>query len=106
MATTDLSDIPTPPSLHSPITQATDKTAPFKYGTSTNRYLTHISCDKPIYKPKEQALFRGVILNAFTFAPLTKNVNGVGKIISPKGTTCSLLYNEILIMHFTLDINK
>src|SRR4051812_29660002 len=38
-----------------------------------DRYLTFINTDKPIYRPGERVHARGVLLHAFTRAPLTAN---------------------------------
>ncbi|MBL8955385.1 MAG: A-macroglobulin complement component [Myxococcaceae bacterium] len=49
------------------------------------RYLTHISTDKPIYKPGDQVLVRGTVLEASAHTPLpgTEAVNL--KLRGPKG---------------------
>jgi len=54
-----------------------------------DRWLTHVSTDKPLYKRGDTVFFRGVILNAFDRSPLNPDVYiqtaGEVQIISPKG---------------------
>src|ERR1043166_8128281 len=49
------------------------------------RYLTHISTDKPVYKPGEKVLVRGAALDASTHAPLTNSENVQLQLRGPKG---------------------
>ncbi|HEX2476071.1 MAG TPA: MG2 domain-containing protein, partial [Lacipirellulaceae bacterium] len=50
-----------------------------------DRYLTHLSTDKPIYRPGEQMYVRGVVLHHLTNKPLSENISAVVEIIGPKG---------------------
>jgi hypothetical protein len=50
-----------------------------------DRYLTHISTDKPIYRPGEQMFVRGVVLHHLSNKPLLGNVAAAVEIIGPKG---------------------
>ncbi len=50
-----------------------------------DRYLTHISTDKPIYRPGETVYVRGVMLHALTRAPLESAVSASVEIKGPKG---------------------
>ncbi len=50
-----------------------------------DRFLTHVSTDKPIYRPGEKLYLRGVTLNARTNQPSTENLPAVVEIIGPKG---------------------
>lgn len=51
-----------------------------------DRYLTHVSTDKPIYRPGETVYIRAVMLHAVTRAPLTGTAAPVSiEIKGPKG---------------------
>src|SRR5262245_40809422 len=50
-----------------------------------DRYLTHVSTDKPIYRLGDHVYVRGVILNATNNKPLTNPVPAAVEIIGPKG---------------------
>ena len=52
-----------------------------------DRYLTHLSTDKPIYKPGETMYVRGVVLHHATRKPLPQNSNlrATFNIAGPKG---------------------
>lgn len=52
-----------------------------------DRYLTHVSTDKPIYRPAETVFVRGVVLHHATRKPLDPNtqVNSLVEIRGPKG---------------------
>jgi alpha-2-macroglobulin-like protein len=50
-----------------------------------DRYLTHVSTDKPIYRPGEQMFVRGVVLHHQTNKPLSENISAAVEIIGPKG---------------------
>jgi uncharacterized protein YfaS (alpha-2-macroglobulin family) len=54
-----------------------------------DRYLTHISTDKPLYRPGEQLRARGVVLHAETHQPLVSSQNDRGLVMikGPKGDT-------------------
>ncbi len=49
------------------------------------RFLTHVSTDKPIYKPGETAYVRGVMLHQLTNKPLANSVMGSVEVVGPKG---------------------
>jgi len=51
------------------------------------RYLTHVSTDKPIYKPGETLYLRGVLLHHATHAPLPEKEKfpALIEVIGPKG---------------------
>ena len=52
-----------------------------------DRYLTHVSTDKPIYRPGEQLYVRGVVLHAGSHAPRSDRGRHVAvvQITGPKG---------------------
>ncbi len=50
-----------------------------------DRYLTHLSTDKPIYRPGEQIYVRGVVLHHRTNTPHSENISATVEIIGPKG---------------------
>ncbi|MBW2459876.1 MAG: A-macroglobulin complement component, partial [Deltaproteobacteria bacterium] len=52
-----------------------------------DRYLTHVSTDKPIYKLGETVYVRGVVLNAKSNKPLTGYAQATIEIKGPKGDT-------------------
>jgi len=54
-----------------------------------DRYLTHVSTDKPIYRPGERVYIRAVLLNARDHTPLRAgaNVRAMIQIKGPKGDT-------------------
>ena len=58
------------------------------------RYLTHISTDKPIYRPGEPLYVRGTVLNCQDNTPLKGNgqVNSLVEIKGPKGDTITSGY--------------
>jgi len=51
------------------------------------RFLTHLSTDKPIYRPGETVYLRGVVLNAHDRTPLPSDqaANATVEVIGPKG---------------------
>ena len=53
------------------------------------RYLAHVSTDKPIYREGDKVYVRGVLLNANSRVPLPDNQrpNGMVTIVGPKGDT-------------------
>ncbi|MFW6161207.1 MAG: MG2 domain-containing protein [Planctomycetota bacterium] len=51
------------------------------------RYLTHLSTDKPIYRVDETVYIRGVLLRANDHKPLTQNARAFIEIKGPKGDT-------------------
>ena len=62
-----------------------DKELSKKLG-GTERYLTMVSTDKPIYHPGEKVYARGVLLNAANHKPLPNGYdNGTVQIKGPKG---------------------
>ena len=50
-----------------------------------DRYLTHVSTDKPIYRRGEKLYVRGVVLHQQTNKPLMENVSAAVEILGPKG---------------------
>ena len=54
-----------------------------------DRYLTYVSTDKPIYRPGETLLMRGVPLHSLTRKPLPANqpLDAIVEIKGPKGET-------------------
>jgi uncharacterized protein YfaS (alpha-2-macroglobulin family) len=53
----------------------------------SDRYVTGIATDKPIYRPGETIRVRGVVLNAFDHKPLREQATAVIEIKGPKGET-------------------
>ncbi|MCE9670853.1 MG2 domain-containing protein [Myxococcus stipitatus] len=49
------------------------------------RFQTYVSTDKPMYRPGEQVLARGLLLHADTRKPLTKPLPALVEIRGPKG---------------------
>ena len=54
-----------------------------------DRYLAHVSTDKPIYRPREKVYVRSVILNAADHIPLAQAAPALVEILGPKGNTVS-----------------
>ncbi|MBL7076132.1 MAG: A-macroglobulin complement component [Kiritimatiellae bacterium] len=54
-----------------------------------DRYLAHVSTDKPIYRAGEKVYVRSVILHAADRTPLKDHVAGFVEIRGPKGNTIS-----------------
>ncbi len=52
-----------------------------------NRYLTHLSTDKPVYRPGETAYFRGVMLHGSSRKPLEQQMQASYQVVGPKGDT-------------------
>ena len=50
-----------------------------------DRYLTHLSTDKPIYRTGEKVYLRGVLLHANKRTPLASQTQAIVKINGPKG---------------------
>ncbi|MBN1960242.1 MAG: A-macroglobulin complement component [Deltaproteobacteria bacterium] len=61
------------------------------------RYLIHISTDKPIYRIGEQVYVRGVILEARTHKPLQYNVQSEIQIKGPKGNIVAQGYSAFTL---------
>ncbi len=59
-----------------------------------DRYLTHISTDKPLYRPGEQLRVRGVVLHGDSHKPMpaSLHVAGLVTIKGPKGDTVAAGY--------------
>ncbi len=51
----------------------------------SDRYLTHISTDKPLYRPGEQVLARGLMLEAIRHKPHPQSQQALIEIRGPKG---------------------
>jgi len=64
-----------------------------KLFSTQDRYLTHISTDKPIYKLGDTIYFRFVIINGLTQKTISKKrkFNTQIKILGPKGDTITTL---------------
>ena len=60
------------------------------------RYLTHVSTDKPIYRPGEKLYVRGVMLDAHDHKPLKQNtrLNALVQIRGPKGDVVASGYTQ------------
>src|SRR5215467_2226466 len=54
---------------------------------SSERYLTHVSTDKPIYRTGEKVYVRAVVLHAITHYPMSNNGTASFEIKGPKGDT-------------------
>ncbi|MFP2934431.1 MG2 domain-containing protein [Pyxidicoccus sp. 3LG] len=50
-----------------------------------DRYLTYVSTDKPLYRPGEQVLARGLVLEALSRKPYPGTLNAQVEIRGPKG---------------------
>ncbi|EPX65066.1 hypothetical protein D187_000491 [Cystobacter fuscus DSM 2262] len=50
-----------------------------------NRSLTFVSTDKPLYRPGEQVLVRGLVLESLSHKPLSNQVYAAVEIRGPKG---------------------
>jgi uncharacterized protein YfaS (alpha-2-macroglobulin family) len=53
----------------------------------SDRYVTGVATDKPIYRPGETIRVRGVVLNAFDHTPLRQQATAMVEIKGPKGET-------------------
>ena len=60
----------------------------------TERYLAHLSTDKPIYRTGEHLYARSVVLNAANHTPMLANTRALFKIIGPKGNTVTTGYTD------------
>lgn len=65
--------------------------------TSADRFLAHVSTDKPIYRVGERVYLRGVILGANDHKPLPADVpqQAMVRINGPKGELIANLYSTI-----------
>ncbi|WP_208718992.1 MG2 domain-containing protein [Corallococcus sicarius] len=50
-----------------------------------NRYLTHVTTDKPLYRPGEQVLARGLVLEALSRKPFAGALQARLEVRGPKG---------------------
>ncbi|GMU06429.1 MG2 domain-containing protein [Corallococcus caeni] len=50
-----------------------------------NRYLTHVTTDKPLYRPGEQVLVRGLVLEALSRKPYSGSLQAQLEVRGPKG---------------------
>ncbi|MAE67737.1 MAG: A-macroglobulin complement component [Phycisphaeraceae bacterium] len=71
-----------------PATMSSGVVRPKDLGGS-DRYLTHVGTDKPIYRAGEKVYVRGVVLGAADHAPLPKDqpTSARIEIVGPKGST-------------------
>jgi len=73
-----------------------------------DRYLTHVSTDKPIYKPGETLYLRGVLLHHATHAPLPEKEKfpALIEVIGPKGdmVASGMVANEDSVLGFSWKI--
>ncbi len=76
----------------------------------TERYLTHVSTDKPIYRPGEHVYVRGVTLHAISNKPLPSEVSSTIEITGPKGDVVasgvSPTENSVLGFEWTIPENQ
>src|SRR5439155_5976999 len=56
-------------------------------GVAAERYLTHVTTDKPIYRTGEKVYVRAVVLHAIGHAPMTNAGRASFEIKGPKGDT-------------------
>src|SRR5215831_19259337 len=74
------------------------------------RYLTHVSTDKPIYRSGERVYVRGVVLGANDHAPLNSLQGAMGRVSfeikGPKGDTVTSGASAIIdsVVGFSWDI--
>ncbi|GAQ89697.1 hypothetical protein KFL_005520040 [Klebsormidium nitens] len=67
--------------------------------TSDSRWSTHISTDKPIYRPGDTVHIRAVVLHPITGAPVSSGSYGMAgnvQVLSPKGSVEATLYTNQL----------
>ncbi|RKH69018.1 MG2 domain-containing protein [Corallococcus llansteffanensis] len=50
-----------------------------------NRYLTHVTTDKPLYRPGEQVLARGLVLDALSRKPYAGSLQAQLEVRGPRG---------------------
>src|SRR5580700_760121 len=63
-------------------------TTPPPASISANRYLAHLSTDKPIYRANERVYLRGAVLTAADHLPMDRdNLPAQLQITGPKGDT-------------------
>ena len=60
------------------------------------RYLTHVSTDKPIYRPGEKLYVRGVVLRADGHSPMPSSGTAFVEIKGPKGETVTSAASSII----------
>src|SRR5262245_2837266 len=60
------------------------------------RYLTHVTTDKPIYRTGEKLYVRAVVLRANGHSPMTNPGTATFEIKGPKGDTVASGVSEIL----------
>ncbi len=60
----------------------------------TERYLAHVSTDKPIYRMGETVYARGVLLHAANRTPLSTTPPTLFKVVGPKGDTITSGYAQ------------
>src|SRR5438093_12674804 len=72
----------------------------------TERYLTHIATDKPIYRTGEKLYVRGVVLRADGHSPITSPGTASFEIKGPKGDTVASGASAIIdsVAGFSWDI--
>jgi hypothetical protein len=60
-----------------------------------NRYVAHVSTDKPIYRTGETVYIRTVLVHAHSREPMADQVQGQMEIISPRGDTVSRGFSSL-----------
>ena len=62
----------------------------------SERYLTHVSTDKPIYRPGEKLYVRGVVLSAEGHGPVAAADTAIFEIKGPKGDTVTSGFSRVV----------
>jgi alpha-2-macroglobulin-like protein len=85
---------------------ASQRPGPVSESSGPERYLTHITTDKPIYRIGEKVYVRAVVLRAIGHTPMTSPGTASFEIKGPKGDTVSSGATSIVdsVAGFTWDI--
>src|SRR5262245_30342508 len=89
-----------------PVPRATPQTG----GLGGERYLTHVTTDKPIYRTGDKVYVRGIVLRADTHSPMTSPQGSSGtvpfEIKGPKGDTVASGVSAMIdsVVGFSWDI--